>query len=158
MTDAGGPADVVLHLNRTEEWEGVRGEEELLRRAAEAALASSDGPLRGEVSVTCLPADEIARINREYLDRDGPTDVIAFELGGDELLGDVYVCPEVAARAAREEGVELREELVRLVVHGVLHVLGHDHPEDDGRWESSMFRLQERLVARALEPDGGTPT
>ncbi len=158
MTDAGGPADVVLHLNRTEEWERIRGEEELLRRAAEAALASADGPLRGEVSITCLPGDEIARINREYLDRDGPTDVIAFELGADELLGDVYVCPEVAARAAREEGVELREELVRLVVHGVLHVLGHDHPEDDGRWESPMFRLQERLVARALEPDGGTPT
>lgn len=158
MTDAGGPADVVLHLNWTEEWEGVRGEEELLRRAAETALASSDGPLRGEVSVTFLPADEIARVNREYLDRDGPTDVIAFELGDDELLGDVYVCPEVAARAAREEGVELREELVRLVVHGVLHVLGHDHPEDDGRWESPMFRLQERLVARALEPGGGTPT
>jgi probable rRNA maturation factor len=144
----------VLHLNRTEEWEGVRGEEELLRRAAGAALESAPEPARGEISVTCLPADEIARINREYLDRDGPTDVVAFDLGDDELLGDVYVCPEVAERVARDEGVELREELVRLVVHGVLHVLGHDHPEDESRWESPMFRLQERLVARTLESGG----
>lgn len=156
MTGTGGAAGIALHLNRTEEWEGIRGEEELLRRAAETALESAEGPLRGEVSVTCLPADEIARINREYLDRDGPTDVVAFDLGGDELLGDVYVCPEVAERVAREEGVELREELVRLVIHGVLHVLGHDHPEDDGRWESPMFRLQERLVSDVLGPDRDT--
>lgn len=146
----------MLHLNRTEEWEGIRGEEELLRRAADAALESAPDPVRGEISVTCLPADEIARINRAYLDRDGPTDVVAFDLGEDELLGDVYVCPEVAERVAREEGVELREEVVRLVVHGVLHVLGHDHPEDESRWESPMFRLQERLVARTLEAGGGT--
>lgn len=157
MKGAAGPGDVVLHLNRTDEWEGIRGEEELLRRAAGAALESAPEPARGEVSVTCLPADEIASINREYLGRDGPTDVVAFELGGDELLGDVYVCPEVAERVAREEGVELREEIARLVVHGVLHVLGHDHPEDESRWDSPMFRLQERLVARAMEPGGGAP-
>lgn len=158
MTVPDGSADVALHLNRTDEWEGVRGEEELLRRAARTALETADGPRRGEVSVTCLPADEIARINREYLDRDRPTDVVAFQLGDDDLLGDVYVCPDVAAASAREAGVELREELVRLVVHGVLHVLGHDHPEDEGRWDSPMFRLQERLVARVLESGPDEPS
>jgi ssRNA-specific RNase YbeY (16S rRNA maturation enzyme) len=54
----------------------------------------------------------------------------------------------VAARAARRRGLPLRQELVRLVVHGTLHVLGWDHPDDDSRLGSPMWRRQERYVAR----------
>lgn len=154
MTPAGeGGAGVDVHLNRAGGEDGadaLPADPATLERAVRLALESADRPLRGEVSVTFLPADEMASLNREYLDREGPTDVVAFELGGgDALLGDVYVCPEVADRAADREGIDPREETVRLVVHGVLHVLGHDHPEDD-RWSSPMYRLQERLVDRAL--------
>lgn len=146
-----GPA-VTLHLNRLDEWDALGGAGPLLRRAIRLTLSEAGADRAGEISVTCLPAPEIEALNRRFLDRDGPTDVIAFELGeGGRLLGDVYVCPDVARSAAREVGIELEEEMVRLVVHGVLHVLGHDHPEDEGRWESRMFRLQERLVARALK-------
>jgi probable rRNA maturation factor len=60
----------------------------------------------------------------------------------------VYVAPEVAARTAAELGISEEEELVRLVVHGILHLLGHDHPEGDDRYASPMFRLQEELVGR----------
>lgn len=151
MTAAEEDAGVTVHLNRAETGEEPAADEELLRRAVRAALATADRPPRGEISVTFLGSDEIARLNRDYLGREGPTDVIAFDLGGDELLGDVYVCPEVAGDSARAAGVERREELVRLVVHGVLHVLGHDHPETDERWESEMFRLQERLVRRTVD-------
>lgn len=70
------------------------------------------------------------------------------------LVGDVYICPEAARRAAADpDGPDLDEELVRLVVHGTLHVLGHDHPEGEGRWESPMYRLQESLVERAMAGD-----
>lgn len=142
---------VRLHLNRLPEGEPFRGTGDLLRRGARRALASIPGPARGEISVTFLPPEEMARLNREYLDREGPTDVIAFPLGtGEELLGDVYVCPSVALRSARDEGLEPEEELVRLVVHGVLHVLGHDHPGGDDRWTSPMYRLQERIVEDVL--------
>jgi probable rRNA maturation factor len=58
----------------------------------------------------------------------------------------VYVGAEQAARQAAEAGVGVGEELVRLAVHGTLHVLGHEHPEGDGREESPMFALQEALV------------
>lgn len=146
-----------IHLNRLEEWEALEGREGLLRRAARLALGSADPPVRGEVSVTCLEAPEIARLNREYLGREGPTDVIAFRLDGDdELLGDVYLCPDVAERAALEAEEGVLEEVVRLVIHGVLHLLGHDHPEDEGRWDSPMYRLQERLVRDAVGPGGGS--
>ena len=62
------------------------------------------------------------------------------------MVGDVYIAPDVARRNAREQGAGVREELMRLVVHGVLHVLGHDHPEDDSRYASPMWQRQERLL------------
>jgi probable rRNA maturation factor len=61
-------------------------------------------------------------------------------------VGDVYIAPNVARRNARAHGRSVREELLRLVVHGVLHVVGHDHPEDDARYESPMWKRQERLL------------
>jgi len=81
--------------------------------------------------------------------KDRATDVIAFGLPHDGVLtGDIYVCPAVARQAARELGVPEREELVRLVVHGVLHVLGYDHPASARRTASPMWRRQERYVSR----------
>ena len=91
------------------------------------------------------------QLNRKHKKHDRPTDVLAFALGlpGDGLAGDVYVCRAVAAAQAKEAGVGLREELVRLVVHGVLHVLGHDHPARN-REGSPMWRRQERYVRQIL--------
>lgn len=148
-----GAVDVRLHLNGVEPWEEeLPGLEEDLRRAVRLTLEAAGGNVAGELSVTCLDETGISELNREWLDREGPTDVLAFEMGGEgELLGDVYLCPAVARRAAREAGVPFREELTRLAVHGTLHVLGHDHPEEGDRWSSPMFRLQEELVARARE-------
>jgi probable rRNA maturation factor len=61
-------------------------------------------------------------------------------------VGDVYVCAWVAEREARARRIPVREELVRLVVHGTLHALGREHPEDEGRTTSPMWRRQERYV------------
>src|SRR3954471_13038794 len=82
-----------------------------------------------EVSITFVTDRRIARLNREHLDHDGPTDVISFgfapsALGG-PITGDVYIAPAVARRNAIANGSGVREELLRLVVHGTLHVLGH---------------------------------
>ena len=104
-----------------------------------------------EISLTLLGDDEIRELNRIYLSRDRTTDVIAFSLGDDEaVLGDVYLGVDEAVRQALSADVPLEEELVRLAVHGTLHVLGHDHPEGEGREESPMYRLQERLVDEVL--------
>jgi probable rRNA maturation factor len=123
---------------------------DLLRRAA-AHVAAAEGHDRGELSVTLVSDEEIRAINRAYLARDYVTDVMAFSLGdADALLADVYVGLEQARRQARELGVDPEEELVRLVVHGVLHVTGHDHPEGPERAESPMFRRQEALLREIL--------
>jgi probable rRNA maturation factor len=106
------------------------------------------------VSVAFCTRREIAAVNRRHLDRAGPTDVIAFgfaRLGDhDPVIGDIYIAPEVARDNAADAGVGVREEVVRLVVHGTLHVLGYDHPEGDRRLTSAMWDRQEQLVRRAL--------
>lgn len=145
-----------MHLNRFGRWEECVDLEPAAERAARVTLERAGGGSGdGELSVTCLSADEIRRMNARYLERDRPTDVLAFDLGGEgEILGDVYVCPEVARTSAEERGIDVREEVLRLVIHGTLHVLGHDHPEDDERGESEMLRLQEALV-RLVAPAPG---
>jgi probable rRNA maturation factor len=111
-----------------------------------------------EISVSLLDDDAMAALNRRWLGRPGSTDVLAFSLAGDgeAPLGDVYVGRERAAHQAVEHGVPLEEELVRLVVHGTLHVLGHDHPEGPERLESEMFRRQEALVGELVSPRSGS--
>ena len=136
----------VVHFNRLGDWPALAGDEALLRRAALAALESC-GRREGEVSFTFVSADEIRALNRKYLDRDRPTDVIAFDLGdAPSLLGDVYISPEVAALNAAEHDEVERREILRLVIHGSLHVIGLDHPEGPDRDSAPMFVTQEELL------------
>lgn len=116
------------------------------------------------VELTLLPPAAMRRLNRRVSGRRGLTDVVAFALPQPDgrVVGDVYICPaaarrwvEVADRGVGTRGAgaarrRIAEELVRLVVHGTLHVLGYDHPEGPGRTRSAMWRRQERYVRRLL--------
>ena len=117
-----------------------------VRRAVEKVLKGEQR--YAALSVTFVGPTRIQTLNREHLGHDRPTDVISFALTGPdgELVGDVYICGAVAAKQAKALRVPLKEELVRLVVHGTLHVLGYDHPEGEGRTRSAMWKRQERYV------------
>ena len=118
----------------------------LVRRVVERVL---EGERRtGLISVTFLGREAMRRMNAEHKGRDVPTDVLAFAMGdgAGRVVGDVYICPWVAEREARDHGVPLREELIRLLVHGTLHALGRTHPEGPDRIRSPMWRRQERYV------------
>ena len=132
--------------------EGVRVP---LARARVAELVR--GVLRAErvrdalLSVAFLDDRAMARLNREHLGHRGPTDVISFGFApapGGPVVGDIYIAPAVVRANARAHGVGVREELARVVIHGTLHVLGHDHPTDEGRTTSPMWRRQEQLLRR----------
>lgn len=126
-------------------------EPDLMERAVRHTLAS-EGKDTAEVSLTLLPDAEIRRLNREYLNKDLPTDVIAFSLGDEtQVIGDIYLGFDQAVRQAAEYGVVLREEVIRLAIHGVLHVVGHDHSDGPDRLDSPMYVLQERLLRELLD-------
>ena len=101
---------------------------------------SSEGQGEVELSLSFVAPGEMAELHERYLAEPGPTDVLAFPMGEDGLLGDVVVCPP---EAARHNG-DVAQELRLLVVHGVLHLLGYDH-EDPGE-RQIMWDRQERYA------------
>ena len=121
-----------------------------LERAVGQVLAWEGA--RARVELTLLDADAMRRLNRRAMGRRGLTDVLAFALPQPDgaLLGDVYICPAAAARWVKNGG-GVEEELIRLAVHGTLHVLGYDHPDGPGRTRSAMWGRQERYVRRLLQ-------
>ena len=99
----------------------------------------------GELNLLFVDEAAMAVLNQEHMGHEGPTDVLSFPIDGpgagpDGLLGDVVVCPAVARRNAPDHAGTYDDELALLVVHGVLHVLGHDHDEDD---EAAVMRAAE---------------
>lgn len=126
---------------------------DILDRALREAFRQA-GVDRAELSVTFVDDEEISRLHGRYLGSDRPTDVISFALHAEDEdpLGDVYVGHAQALRQAAEAHIAPEEELVRLAVHGALHVLGHDHPQGTDRRNCEMFRVQEDVLRRAVSP------
>lgn len=124
----------------------------LLERAVRETLGA-EGVEAAEISLALLDDSAMRALNRDHLGHDGPTDVLAFALHGvgEPVLGDVYLGAAQARRQAADEGVDEAEELVRLAVHGTLHVLGWDHPDPAAeRLGSPMWLRQEEIVARVM--------
>jgi len=125
----------------------------LVRNAAAATLRA-ERVKDAMLSITFVGRAAISGLNRRYLGHEGPTDVISFGLGRvgrrGAVVGDIYICPEVARDNARRQGIRAGEELLRLVIHGTLHALGYDHPTGAARTTSRMWRKQERILARVL--------
>lgn len=135
---------IAIHVNAPE---GIGVPRDLVRRALRETLRR-EGHQRAEFSVTFVGDAEMARLHERYLGGGDVTDVLSFALheGGEDPLGDVYIGHAQARRQAADAGAGPDEELVRLAVHGALHVLGYDHPEGPERTASEMFRVQEEVV------------
>jgi len=147
---------VAVHLNGTEQRELPL---ERLRWAVIETLGREELS-EAEISITFLSDTGARELNRRYLNHDWVPDVLTFVLHGpgDPPMGDIYIGFDQAKRQARDEGVSSDEELVRLAVHGTLHVLGYDHPESPDRHESVMYRRQEEIVGKIMKghpPDAG---
>lgn len=114
---------------------------------------------QAELSILFVTPEVMADLHERWLGLPGPTDVMSFPMDelrpgreGEEpvpgLLGDIVLCPDVAAEQALEAGHSTIEELLLLTVHGILHLLGFDHVEPDD--EKEMFALQRQLLLTFL--------
>ncbi len=112
------------------------------------AVAVHEGGI-GELTLTFVDRAEIAELNMQYMGKPGATDVLSFPMDDDPLpgvptlLGDIVICPTVAFDQFPDHAGTFDDELALLVVHGVLHVLGHDHIEPD---ETAAMRARELML------------
>ena len=131
---------------------------ESLRELAAGVLAAEGLPADSELALMLVSPGQIAEYNRQFMDREGPTDVLAFPLQELEpgrvpppvanepplSLGDVFLCPAQIKRHAQEERVDFEDYLRLLAVHGILHLLGYDH--DERRSARRMEKREEELL------------
>ncbi len=132
---------------------GSRVDVPRLRRTADAILRGI-GQSKSELSIALVDDASIAELNGQYRDKPRPTDVLSFSLvegdfadhrGG--MLGDVVISVETAVDQAKERHRGLDETVARLLVHGVLHLIGHDHEDDD---EAREMQAEERRLLKVL--------
>ena len=143
---------------------GLEADSPGLVRLATFALDQLRIHPQAELSVLLVDEDTMSSYHEKYMGEPGPTDVLSFPMDelrppGDEdeppvgLLGDIVLCPAVTDRQAREHGRSSTAEAEYLLVHGILHLLGYDHADDDERTE--MFGLKDKIIAAwaAERPD-----
>ena len=142
-------------------------DEEALARLGRFLLDALYVHPEAELSIILVDEDAIEKLHIEWMDLPGPTDVLSFPM--DELrpgspgrltpagvLGDIVLCPQVAAQQAETAGHSMEDELLLLTTHGVLHLLGYDHAEPEE--EAEMFGLQRHLLSDFLGKDAPKET
>jgi probable rRNA maturation factor len=124
----------------------------LIERAAQAALAHQKDSLDANLSVVLTDNRRLHKLNRDYLGIDAPTDVLSFPASesdpdtGARYVGDIIISVPYARKGAKEAGHPLESELQLLVVHGVLHLLGHDHAKP--KEKATMWKAQREILTQ----------
>ncbi|WGJ14617.1 rRNA maturation RNase YbeY [Methylocapsa sp. D3K7] len=135
------------------DWHSLGNPSQLVEDAILAAVSESRAVLaaNAEISVVLCGDAFIRELNRKWRGRDEPTNVLSFPAAGDlasaPLLGDIIIAFETTAREAAEAGKPLRDHLAHLVVHGFLHLIGHDHAETA---EAVAMETLERAILAKL--------
>jgi len=128
-------------------WEGKIPEKDI-KKAVSLTLTKEIGEEK-EVSLTFVPENMIRELNLKYRKKDSSTDVLAFSLtdkfcSTENLLGEIVICPDVASLNAQERGHSLEDELLLLVIHGTLHLLGYTDETDSGK--KTMVRKEKEIL------------
>ncbi len=124
----------------------------LAQHAAEAAVAVHPSPFPPSIAIRLTDDAELQRLNLQFRHKDRPTDILSFPAGPHAPPGgDIAIALETTATAAAKRGISLEQHTQHLIVHGVLHLLGHDHA-DDGE-ASAMEALEREALSRLGVPD-----
>ena len=135
---------------------GVEVDEKRLVQLALFAMEELRIHPQAELSILLIDPDAMAELHQRFMDLPGPTDVMSFPMDelrapepGQEpprgMLGDIVICPQFTSAQAPENGREPAEEIQYLLIHGLLHLLGHDH--DEPAEKAVMFGLNDTIIA-----------
>jgi probable rRNA maturation factor len=112
---------------------------------------------KSELSILVTGDDQIHALNRQYLNRDNPTNVLAFPMTDDPdgietgMLGDIVISVDTAKREATEMGIKFHERIYELLIHGLLHLMGYDH--EISETEEKIMQKEEKRLLRLLMED-----
>jgi probable rRNA maturation factor len=125
-----------------------------LKKIAQAILALV-GQAEAELSLALIGNPEMQKLNAQYRRRDYPTDVLSFPIdgtlpGAHRVLGDVIISVQMARRQAKERGRTPNEEMLTLLIHGIVHLLGYDH-ERSAKDARAMKRLENKIYRQLCE-------
>jgi len=124
-------------------------------RLARFALEREAAPPQAEVSIAIVDNEEMAQLNKTYRDQEGPTDVLSFPCDSPHMipaedepvaLGDIIIAPAVAEKSAIELGHTIEHELNTLLVHGILHLMGYAHTQDD---DARIMEARQHVIVAA---------
>lgn len=147
-----------IYINNNQESEKI--DEARLEKLVEAVFEAAELEKVGEISVTFVEDDEMAQLNLQYRNLEGPTDVLSFpqdegmEMARPDdkdyvpLIGDLVISVPTAARQAEEAGHTLEQEISILLIHGILHLFGYDH---DNVYQQSFMQEEEKTILKLLE-------
>lgn len=152
MIEAGEAAGLELAVQYASDAEGLPSEAELVRWVQAGLQAERDTV---ELTIRIVDEPESQRLNRDYRQRNQPTNVLSFPFEAppgavSELLGDLVICAPVVEREAVEQGKTLTAHWAHMVVHGVMHLLGYDHERDDEAERMEALEI-ERLASVGIE-------
>lgn len=125
-------------------------DEARIRTAAQSAMTHQNAAENSEITIVFADDEELHRLNKQFLGIDSPTDVLSFPSGepdpetGAPYLGDILISLPCASKQAKERGHATDAELTLLTVHGVLHLMGHDHAEPEEK--SAMWAAQRDII------------
>ena len=138
---------------------GFKVAEKELKKIADFVL-KKEGKEDFELSLALVSENEIRKANRDYRKKDRPTDVLSFPVEknfvfppGQNKLGEILVCPKQVAINAEKINIGFREEITRVVIHGVLHLLGYDHKKNS----RDFFKKQNSYLTQYLNKYGKAP-
>jgi probable rRNA maturation factor len=122
--------------------------ESLFKRILKEVL-EGEGLKEKRISVAFVKSDKIKEINSQYRKKESSTDVLSFSFNDNEFLGEIIICPEKVKQNANEFGVPFEKELVKVFIHGILHLLGFDHEKNS--FEAKKMKEKEENYLKLYE-------
>jgi probable rRNA maturation factor len=117
-------------------------DKDFLKKTAEKVLKGEKIKTKTEISIAIVDSSEIKKLNDKYRKKNKPTDVLSFGKIGEEI-SEIVICPEVVEK----NGNDFKKEMAEVVIHGMLHLLGHDHEKKKSEAET-MFKKQEKYLSK----------